>query len=558
MGEPQLSSRRRWSAIGGVIAAAMFIGVAVHVHSMSSDVALASTVAARAKASGASQLFRGSFQRAAGVTPKDYNDVKIDEASYISGEQHVMNDLFKQQKAEDSAVKNAFYHARDKMSRVLEASIEKQEEREKFLAVEVERRKHWVLPERVDSEIKSMYKDIYHSHLLMNNFNKLGEKVRDVEDAICDGRPCKHWHNLLDSTQTKVKDLEHRLAHENEAHTLDLKEFRGRDNAMDESKARAIKDISNSGKEMQHWKDLAAKYQEEYQEELKKPPPPPPPPPPPKHCKGLVTMYGSWGAVDTGGPATDLQHNDCRWLIKSSSSAVVLHFPDFHVKGDEGRVSIFVGPENVALYKNEDVINWASAFKSFTGEAYPAPIVCPSSEVLVVFKTDAHNAAKSNLKMTWGPAVANEVTTKESLAVLKTSTVTQSGTQQVLLEKPLVVVHHESPKAHESPKVAAKVAPKVAVKVEESTGVAAEKKMVAETRIVAVKKASVVVRSVVGKTSVAGHGKKIGEQVKSAKKTVVGKKSVEKRFVAQTWAGKKSVAAAHLQAKAKAAAPQKM
>jgi hypothetical protein len=38
------------------------------------------------------------------------------------------------------------------------------------------------------------------------------------------------------------------------------------------------------------------------------------------------------------------QHNDCRWIIKSPSSAIVLHFPDVHAKGDEGRVTIFVGP----------------------------------------------------------------------------------------------------------------------------------------------------------------------------------------------------------------------
>ena len=37
------------------------------------------------------------------------------------------------------------------------------------------------------------------------------------------------------------------------------------------------------------------------------------------------------------------------------------------------------------------------------------PIVCPSNEVLVVFKTDAHNAAKSSMKMTWGSASATQV-----------------------------------------------------------------------------------------------------------------------------------------------------
>ncbi len=57
--------------------------------------------------------------------------------------------------------------------------------------------------------------------------------------------------------------------------------------------------------EMQHWKDLAT----EYHDELQQTPPPPPPPPPtiPPHCKGIVTVYGASGSVDTGGPATDLE-----------------------------------------------------------------------------------------------------------------------------------------------------------------------------------------------------------------------------------------------------------
>ena len=42
------------------------------------------------------------------------------QPSYIAGEQHVMNDLFKQQKIEDDAVKSAFYHSRAKMARILE------------------------------------------------------------------------------------------------------------------------------------------------------------------------------------------------------------------------------------------------------------------------------------------------------------------------------------------------------------------------------------------------------------------------------------------------------
>ena len=69
-----------------------------------------------------------------------------------------MNDVFKQTSAEDAAVKTAFYDARDRMSRILEAAIETQEQQEKTDAVDAERRKHWVKPERVDNEMRGIYK----------------------------------------------------------------------------------------------------------------------------------------------------------------------------------------------------------------------------------------------------------------------------------------------------------------------------------------------------------------------------------------------------------------
>ena len=72
-----------------------------------------------------------------------------------------MNDVFRQQHTEDQAVRTAFYNARDKMSKVLEAAIERQEEREKYLAVEHERESHWVTPQRIDREMKYLYKVHY-------------------------------------------------------------------------------------------------------------------------------------------------------------------------------------------------------------------------------------------------------------------------------------------------------------------------------------------------------------------------------------------------------------
>ena len=50
-------SRRRWSVIGGVLVAAVFIAVAVHAHSSRADSVLSAVTPAKGEAS---QLFRGS------------------------------------------------------------------------------------------------------------------------------------------------------------------------------------------------------------------------------------------------------------------------------------------------------------------------------------------------------------------------------------------------------------------------------------------------------------------------------------------------------------------
>lgn len=80
------------------------------------------------------------------------------QEAYISGEQHVLNDVFRQIGTEDAAVRTAFQHARDKMSSILEAAIEKQEEQEKTAAVDAELKKHWIKPGRVDDEMRGIYK----------------------------------------------------------------------------------------------------------------------------------------------------------------------------------------------------------------------------------------------------------------------------------------------------------------------------------------------------------------------------------------------------------------
>ena len=212
----QLVSRRRWSCFGTACVAALFLVAAVHSHRAStSAAALAASAAAQAPTQHAQQLIHGSFRRAEPeVKPTDYDgmsDVKMDQTAFVEGEQHVLNDLFKHIKVEDTAIKRAFRDARARMARVLQASIEKQETAEKDAAVLEERRKHLVQPESVDDRMRDLYRSVYHSHLLMRNFSRLGDQVRGVEDAVCDGHPCKHWRNVLDKTQTTVSDLETRI-----------------------------------------------------------------------------------------------------------------------------------------------------------------------------------------------------------------------------------------------------------------------------------------------------------------------------------------------------------
>ena len=242
---PKQLASRRWSVLGGICIATMFIAAAEHAHKMDHGVALSPS----GQENSTPQLFRGSFQRNVGASPDDKMKLEpIDEVAYISGEQHVTNDVFKQQAVEDKALKVAFKHAREKMTAVLEAAIEKQENKEKAMAVDAERKKHWVGLDTIADQMQSLYKDIYHSHLLMYKFNKLGDKVRDLEDAVCDGHPCKHWHELLHKTQESAKELEDQVNDLNQAHKEDAELYRGRDETYKQNKAAAAGKINEQEK----------------------------------------------------------------------------------------------------------------------------------------------------------------------------------------------------------------------------------------------------------------------------------------------------------------------
>jgi len=119
------------------------------------------------------------------------------------------------------------------------------------------------------------------------------------------------------------------------------------------------------------------------------------------HCSGLKFFLSRSGTVTTGtGPAPS--PNDCRWVITApNASHITLTFADFNVPGVFGRVWIFVGPADVALWSSNDVIETGRAYASFTGSMDPSPVECDSNTVLVVFETEDSDADHAGFNMTW-------------------------------------------------------------------------------------------------------------------------------------------------------------
>jgi hypothetical protein len=88
-GDPELASRRRWwPVVGSILASAVCIAVAVHVHSRNA-VALASVPGALQK-KGTAKLFRGAFKSTTGLQPTEYSDVPSHFPSFVAGEQQVV------------------------------------------------------------------------------------------------------------------------------------------------------------------------------------------------------------------------------------------------------------------------------------------------------------------------------------------------------------------------------------------------------------------------------------------------------------------------------------
>ena len=271
----------------------------------------------------------------------------------------------------------------------LQKEIEREMKEEVQEAVDKEQQEYYLRnTANIQHEMGAVMKDVDAQKSINAQFTAMVTRAQSLEKEICKGESCEDWDTLLAGAQKKVDALRKELALERKTHHSDLDRIREEDKDLtadmdsDEQTARTVE------QDLTYWRGLANVYYAMLHPRtapMQTPSPPLPSrlPPPPPHCSGLKLIYGAAGSISSGpaGTATDLEHNDCRWIIKSPNAEIVLRFPNLKVFGSDGRVSIFVGPENVALYKNEDVVNWASAYKSFTGLAYPAPIVCPAGEV---------------------------------------------------------------------------------------------------------------------------------------------------------------------------------
>jgi len=268
----------------------------------------------------------------------------------------------------------------------LQHEIEREMAEEVQEAVDKEQQEYYLRnTASIQREMGAVMKDVNAQKSINSRFSAMVKRAKSLEKEICTGESCEDWDSLLAGAQKKVDALSKELATERKLHRADLDRISEEDKDLtadmfsDEQKALKVE------QDLTYWRGLTNVYYAMLHPRTAPAPvqTPPPVPPPPPHCSGLKLIYGAAGSISSGpaGTATDLDHNDCRWIIKSPNPEIVLRFPNLKVLGAEGRVSIFVGPENVELYKDEDVVNWSSAYKSFTGLAYPAPIVCPAGEV---------------------------------------------------------------------------------------------------------------------------------------------------------------------------------
>lgn len=342
--------------------------------------------------------------------PDAYAEKKM---SYVKGEKHMMDDVFAQESSKSEMEDTVYTLVHPDLLIELQHEIEVEMEEEVQVAVKKEQQEYYLrTTATIQKEMGAVMDDVDRQKIINTKFSAMVSRAKRLEKQVCKGEKCENWDALLAGAQKKVDALRKELAAENKRYKAHV----SLESDKDKDESAMVDDDEQQAQKMEedltYWHGLANVYYAMLHPRTTQPPPIPyqTPSPPPPHCSGLKTIYGPTGSI-TSGPAggagevpadsATLYNNDCRWVIKSPAPAIVLRFPNLKVLGSEGRISIYVGPDNVALYKNEDVINWQSAYKSFTGLAYPAPIVCHSNEVLVVFHTAASDAAKSEFDMTW-------------------------------------------------------------------------------------------------------------------------------------------------------------
>mmetsp|Transcript_6874 Transcript_6874/g.24106 ORF Transcript_6874/g.24106 Transcript_6874/m.24106 type:complete len:272 (-) Transcript_6874:1391-2206(-) len=241
---------------------------------------------------------------------------------------------------------------------------------------------------------------------LLDGLQGLGRRVEGLEQSICRDVNCDDPWQRMKQALNRKEEARKALARVKTEHLSNVE--------LKKSEGKRFDGILNSLSNTSRWEDEEIQKWKEKSEELRAllheretnqraaaHKQPNVTAAVPYHCHGLVHLVGRRGSITTGtGPVPDPSDNDCRWIIKSDKN-VLLQFQDFHIYGTSGRLTIFAGPKDVERYRNEDVINWASAFRSITGVKNEAPIACPSNEVLLVFKTSAINAERSGFNLTW-------------------------------------------------------------------------------------------------------------------------------------------------------------
>jgi len=264
--------------------------------------------------------------------------------AYIDGEKNILDLFFRESEATNTMVDKAYAVARQRLVKRLEEELEAHFQEEVQEALRARRDK--LARSQIQSEIGALGKSMEAQQTSVQGLAELGAKIRALELDLCSGKPCKEVPEAIVSKE------------------------RGRWADKEQEYAAQIAALQKKSKD---WEDKARKYLAMLQSK-----------PPPPRCAGLTEVDGASGNITTGvstSPAGTVE--DCRWIIRAppGRSSITLQFSEVHIMGDKSRVSIFVGPENVALYKNEDVVNWSSAYRSFSGSTFPLPVHCNSNEV---------------------------------------------------------------------------------------------------------------------------------------------------------------------------------